>query len=88
MQVIPNQSHNGKETRDCADDEAAVDQTEILHVFVLLQEHLWEKQAARSVGSSSGVPHTVSGKGLKGTIPVVNSRRFMGNSFCIRHPGN
>lgn len=55
MQVIPNQSNNGKEAGDCADDEAAVDQTEIFHVFVLLQEHLREKQAVESVGSFSGI---------------------------------
>lgn len=54
MQVIPNQSNNGEETRDCADHEAAIDQTEIFHIFVLLQEDLWEKQAAESAVCFSG----------------------------------
>ena len=49
MQVIPDQSYNREETRDCADDEAAVDQTEIFDVLVLLQENLRENHAAEFI---------------------------------------
>lgn len=49
MQVIPNQSYNRKETRDCADDEAAVDQTEIFDVLVLLEENLPERNTAEFI---------------------------------------
>lgn len=41
MQVIPDEGYDGEETRDGADDEAAVDQTEVFDVFVLLQEDLF-----------------------------------------------
>lgn len=47
MQVIPNESHDGKEAGDGADEEAPVDQSEVLHVLVLLQEHLRDKRAAQ-----------------------------------------
>lgn len=47
MQVIPDEGYDGEETRDGADDEAAVDQTEVFDVFVLLQEDLRENRAAR-----------------------------------------
>lgn len=49
MQVIPNQSYNCEETRDCADDEAAVDQAKIFNVLVLLQENLREKHTAEFI---------------------------------------
>lgn len=49
MQIIPNQSHDGKETGDCADDEAAINQTEILHILVLFQENLMGKQRAQFI---------------------------------------
>lgn len=41
MQVIPDESDDGEETRDGADDEAPVDQAEVFDVFVLLQEDLF-----------------------------------------------
>lgn len=46
MQVIPDESDDGEETRDGADDEAPVDQAEVFDVFVLLQEDLRTNRAA------------------------------------------
>lgn len=46
MQVIPDQRHDGEETGDGTDEEAAVDEAEIFNIFVLLQENLQEKEAA------------------------------------------
>lgn len=45
MQVIPDESDDGEETRDGADDEAPVDQAEVFDVFVLLQEDLRTNRA-------------------------------------------
>lgn len=77
MQVIPNQSDDSEETRDCADDEAAIDQVEVFHVFVLLQEHLWEKQAAEPMASFPGIWEGVEGNNPSDTGKL--SRRFVGN---------
>lgn len=61
MQVIPNQGHDGEETGDCADDEAAIDQTEIFNVFVLFQENLQEKHADGFIWGFSDILQTAPG---------------------------
>ena len=71
MQVIPNQSYNREEARDCADDEAAVDQTEVFHVLVLLQEDLREKRADEVILRFSYISQTASGKDLHKTASLI-----------------
>lgn len=41
MHVVPDQSHYGEEAGDGADGEATVNETEVLHILVLLQENLF-----------------------------------------------
>lgn len=43
MHVVPDQSHYGEEAGDGADGEATVNETEVLHILVLLQENLVRK---------------------------------------------
>lgn len=40
MQVVPNKRQHSEQTGDSADQQTTVHQLEVLHVTILLQEHL------------------------------------------------
>lgn len=56
VQKVPDQRQHGEEAGDCADQQATIDQLEVLHVAELLQQHLQgaQQQAEAQTDKSSG----------------------------------
>lgn len=77
VQVVPDKRQHGEQTGDGADQQTTVHQLEVLHVTILLQEHLKRAHTGRvSDQRQEGYWRIFQNKSMKSTFLAASSREF------------